>query len=90
MPFRRVGVQQGWNVIDYGCGPLGGLAVLAEMVGPAGRVVGVDVSQAAVQRARVAVAALELGNVEVVAGDLHDLDAGRWAARSIWPLRGTS
>lgn len=55
--FRRVGVQQGWNTIDCGCGPLGGLAVLAEMVGPAGRVVGVDVSQAAVQRARAVVAA---------------------------------
>jgi len=74
--FRRVGVQHGWNVIDCGCGPLGGLAVLAEMVGPAGRVVGVDASQAAVQRARAAVTTLELGNVEVVAGDLHELDAG--------------
>src|SRR5580698_4270272 len=63
--FRRAGVQQGWNVIDCGCGPLGGLAVLAEMVGPAGRVVGVDLSPAAVQRARAVVSALELGNVEV-------------------------
>ena len=45
------------------------------MVGPAGRVVGVDVSPAAIQRARAVVSALELGNVEVVAGDLHDLDA---------------
>jgi SAM-dependent methyltransferase len=73
--FRRIGVQPGWNVIDCGCGPIGGLAVLAEMVGPAGRVVGVDVSPAAVQRARAVVTALELGIVEVVAGDLHDLDA---------------
>jgi SAM-dependent methyltransferase len=73
--FRRIGVQPGWNVIDCGCGPIGGLAVLAEMVGPAGRVVGVDVSPAAVRRARAVVTALELGIVEVVAGDLHDLDA---------------
>ena len=73
--FRRVGVQPGWNVIDCGCGPIGGLAVLAEMVGPAGRVVGVDVSPVAIQRARAVVTALELGIVEVVAGDLHDLDA---------------
>jgi SAM-dependent methyltransferase len=73
--FRRAGVQHGWNVIDCGCGPIGGLAVLAEMVGPAGRVVGVDVSPAAIQRARAVVTALELGIVEVVAGDLHDLDA---------------
>ena len=73
--FRRAGVQHGWNVIDCGCGPIGGLAVLAEMVGPAGRVVGVDVSPAAVQRARAVVTALELSIVELVAGDLHDLDA---------------
>src|SRR5262249_52436355 len=37
--FRRVGMQQGWQAIDCGCGPIGGLAVMAEMVGPAGRVV---------------------------------------------------
>jgi len=71
--FRRVGVQEGWNVIDCGCGPIGGLAVMAEMVGPAGRVVGVDFSEPAVQRARSVVAALELGNVELFAGDIHEL-----------------
>jgi len=72
--FSRLGVQQGWNAIECGCGPIGGLAVMAEMVGPAGRIVGVDFNQAAVQRARAVVSALELGNVEVVAGDLHELD----------------
>ena len=51
------------------------LAVLAELAGPAGLVVGIDVNPAAVQQAGAAAAALELGNVEVVAGDLHDLDA---------------
>ena len=73
--FRRVGVQEGWHVIDCGCGPIGGLAVMAEMVGPAGRVVGVDFSEPAVQRARSVVAALQLGNVEVFAGDINELDA---------------
>src|SRR6188472_84105 len=73
--FRRVGMQEGWHVIDCGCGPIGGLAVMAEMVGPAGRVVGVDFSEPAVQRARSVVAALQLGNVELFAGDIHELDA---------------
>ena len=72
--FRRVGLQAGWNAIDCGCGPIGALAVMAEMAGPTGRIVGVDFNEAAVQRARTVVAALELGNVEVVAGDLHELD----------------
>ena len=30
--LRRVGVGPGWSVIDCGCGPIGGLAILAEMV----------------------------------------------------------
>ena len=72
--FSRAGVSDGWAAIDCGCGPLGGLAVLAEMVGPAGRVVGVDLSELAVMRARSVAAALGLGNVEVVAGDIHQLD----------------
>jgi len=73
--FRRVGMQEGWQVVDCGCGPIGGLAVMAEMVGPAGRVVGVDFSEQAIQRARSVVAALGLGNVELLAGDIHELDA---------------
>jgi ubiquinone/menaquinone biosynthesis C-methylase UbiE len=73
--FRRVGMQPGWRAIDCGCGPIGGLAVMAEMVGPAGRVVGIDFSEPTVQRARSVVAALELGNVELVAGDINELDA---------------
>jgi ubiquinone/menaquinone biosynthesis C-methylase UbiE len=73
--FRRVGMGEGWHVIDCGCGPIGGLAVMAEIVGPAGRVAGVDFSEPAIQRARSVVAALELGNVELFAGDIHELDA---------------
>jgi SAM-dependent methyltransferase len=73
--FSRVGIRDGWTAIDCGCGPLGGLAVLAEMVGPSGRVVGVDFSEPTIQRARSVVAALGLANVELAAGDIHDLDA---------------
>jgi SAM-dependent methyltransferase len=72
--FSRAGVAPGWAAIDCGCGPIGALAVLSEMVGPGGRVVGVDASELAVTRARSAAAALQLGNTEVVAGDIHRLD----------------
>jgi SAM-dependent methyltransferase len=72
--FGRIGVRDGWNAIECGCGPIGGLAVMAEMTGPSGRVVGVDINPAAVHRARAAVSALELGDVRVVTGDVHDLE----------------
>jgi ubiquinone/menaquinone biosynthesis C-methylase UbiE len=73
--FRRVGVGPGWTVIDCGCGPVGALALLAELVGPAGRVVGIDFSEPTIQRARSVVAAAGLDNVELFAGDIHELDA---------------
>ena len=79
--FLRVGMQEGWHAIDCGCGPIGGLAVMAEMAGPAGRIVGVDLNKAAIQRARSIVAALELGNVELFAGDIHELDAAAVGGR---------
>jgi SAM-dependent methyltransferase len=72
--FRKIGMKPGWRVIDCGCGPLGALAVMAEMVGPKGRVVGIDFSEPAVQRARSIASTLGLDNVEVRVGDVHDLD----------------
>jgi SAM-dependent methyltransferase len=72
--FRKIGVEAGWRVLDCGCGPLGALAVMAEMVGPEGQVVGIDFSEPAVQRARSIASTLGLDNVEVRVGDIHDLD----------------
>ena len=72
--FARAGVSEGWTVIDCGCGPMGAIAVLAEMVGPTGRVVGVDFSEAAVGRARSIADAVGLENVSLHAGDIHELD----------------
>lgn len=78
--LSRTGISAGWRALDCGCGPLGGLAVLAEMVGPDGQVVGVDVSDPTVQHARSVVSALGLTNVEVVLGDVHDLEPQRVGA----------
>jgi SAM-dependent methyltransferase len=72
--FRRVGVQEGWHVLECGCRPVRALAVLAELVGPSGKVVGIDFSEPAVQRARSVVATLGLDNVQVFAGDVHDVN----------------
>jgi SAM-dependent methyltransferase len=72
--FRKVGIKPGWRAIDCGCGPLGALAVMAEMVGPEGQVVGIDFSEPAVQRARSIASTLGLDNVEVRVGDVHDVD----------------
>src|SRR5262249_44005196 len=75
--FRRVGVQEGWRVLECGCGPIGALAVLAEMVGATGEVVGIDFSEQAVRRAREVIATLGLDNVQVLVADVHDADMAR-------------
>jgi ubiquinone/menaquinone biosynthesis C-methylase UbiE len=72
--LERAGVQPGWRAIECGCGPIGALAVLADMVGPRGRVTGVDFNEPTVQMARSVVKALDLTNVDVIAGDVNELD----------------
>jgi SAM-dependent methyltransferase len=65
----RVGVAPGWDVVDLGCGPSGILDLLAERVGPAGRVTGLDFNPANVALAREFAAGNGLSNVEVAEGD---------------------
>jgi SAM-dependent methyltransferase len=48
----RAGIGAGHHVVDLGCGPLGALHALASVVGPSGRVVGIDASAAALDKAR--------------------------------------
>jgi SAM-dependent methyltransferase len=73
--LRRSGIAPGWKALDCGCGPLGALPQLAELVGETGRVTGVDLNPEAARRAQAAAGALGLGNVRAVAGDVHDLVA---------------
>jgi SAM-dependent methyltransferase len=65
----RVGVAEGWQAVDLGCGPSGILDLLADRVGPAGRVIGLDFEPANVALAREFTAERGLANVEVMQGD---------------------
>ena len=67
--FDAIGVDAGARVVELGCGPRGCLEQLSRRVGPAGSVVGVEVSEQSVALARAIVEEAGLGNVEVRAGD---------------------
>ncbi|HJQ42539.1 MAG TPA: class I SAM-dependent methyltransferase [Jatrophihabitantaceae bacterium] len=71
-------IDAGWTVLECGCGPLGAMAILSELVGAEGRVVGLDFNPGTVERARSVVDELGLRNVEVQTGDINDsaCDAG--------------
>lgn len=53
---RRASVGDGATAVDLGCGPLGALAALANVVGRHGTVIGVDASAAALAQARTLLA----------------------------------
>jgi SAM-dependent methyltransferase len=70
----RVGLRPGGEALDVGCGPLGVLDLLAERVGPTGRVVGVDREERYLAIARQELHARGLDGVELVAGDATGTD----------------
>jgi SAM-dependent methyltransferase len=70
--LSRLGSGSGKHVLDVGCGALGWLRILAEWVGPSGRVVGGDVDESLLDAARAFLEAERVGNVELVVDDLFD------------------
>jgi SAM-dependent methyltransferase len=70
---RRAGLGPGGRAIDIGCGPLGALPALAELVGADGAVVGLDSSSEALALARSILD--ERGGIAVtlVQGELHNV-----------------
>jgi SAM-dependent methyltransferase len=69
--FVRLGVRDGQSVLDVGCGSGDDLRALAELVGPTGRVVGVDSSTEMLTQARERTRGLP---VDVRPGDAQRLD----------------
>jgi ubiquinone/menaquinone biosynthesis C-methylase UbiE len=73
------GVTRGDRVLDVCCGAGASALVAAERVGPAGRVVGVDLAERLLERARVKARERGLRNVDFVVGDMTGLDGPRGA-----------
>jgi ubiquinone/menaquinone biosynthesis C-methylase UbiE len=80
--WERAGIVKGAQVVDLGCGPGAVLLELARLVGPDGRVVGVDQDPEARETATAWAGEEGLGNVEIREGLATDsgLPAGEWDA----------
>lgn len=72
-PFAFMEVQPGETVLDLGCGAGMDLLIAAQKVGPGGRVIGVDMTDEMVERARRNVAEAGFTNVEVRTGIIEEL-----------------
>jgi arsenite methyltransferase len=72
-PLALAEVREGDTVLDLGSGAGIDLLLAAKLVGPKGRVIGVDMTSAMIERARANAAAAGLSNVEVLEGIIEDL-----------------
>jgi arsenite methyltransferase len=64
-PFSLFSIQPGTVILDIGCGAGFDLSVAARLTGPEGRVVGVDLTEALVERARANLRKAGIANAEV-------------------------
>ena len=64
--FSDAGIRDAMNVLDLGSGAGDVAMLLAEMVGPAGRVIGLDLDRDAIQHARERAIAAQFQNVSFV------------------------
>ena len=72
-PWVHGRLEPGQTVLDLGCGAGTDLLIAAQMVGPGGNVVGVDMTAAMLDRARASANAMELDSVELHLGLIEDL-----------------
>jgi arsenite methyltransferase len=66
-------MQPGETVLDLGCGAGTDLLIAAQMVGPEGRAIGVDMTPEMLRRARESAEAMGLANVELHESLIEDL-----------------
>jgi SAM-dependent methyltransferase len=64
-PWVHGRVEEGQTVLDLGCGAGTDLLIAAQMVGRKGRVIGIDMTESMLARARQSAAAMGLENVEL-------------------------
>lgn len=72
--WQRAGFTVGQTLLDVGCGPGYATLDLAEIVGPAGRVVGVDRSRRFLSHLETQIEQRGIGHVETVEMDLDDAE----------------
>jgi SAM-dependent methyltransferase len=72
-PFSLGRLESGEKVLDIGCGAGTDTLVAAQMVAPAGRVTGIDMTPEMLSRARAAAAEMGATNVEFAEGDVEQL-----------------
>jgi len=75
-PFGLGPIAAGETVLDLGCGAGTDLLIAAQMAGPGGRAIGIDMTAAMTDRARASAREMGLDNVELHEGLIETLPLG--------------
>ena len=67
--LSEVGLKQGFNVLDYGCGPGGYVLPTSKLVGEEGRLYALDVTPLAIKMVKKTAEKNRLKNVETIISD---------------------
>jgi SAM-dependent methyltransferase len=83
--WERAQIRPGQTVLDLGCGPGYASLDMAELVGPGGRVIGIDESAIFLKQLQEQAAGRRLANVERVLGDVQELESALTSAGVMAP-----
>jgi ubiquinone/menaquinone biosynthesis C-methylase UbiE len=67
--LKEVGIESGFYVLDFGCGPGSYIMPLSELVGKSGKIYALDVHPLAIQSVQTLASRKRLGNVKTVLSD---------------------
>jgi ubiquinone/menaquinone biosynthesis C-methylase UbiE len=67
--LKEAGIEPGFAVLDFGCGPGGYIAPLVELVGPSGRIHALDIHPLAVQGVKKMAKRKGFENIETIESD---------------------
>jgi ubiquinone/menaquinone biosynthesis C-methylase UbiE len=67
--LREAGIQRGFRVLDYGCGPGSYIIPLAELVGESGKIYALDIHPLAIHKVKNIASKKQLANVETILSD---------------------
>jgi ubiquinone/menaquinone biosynthesis C-methylase UbiE len=67
--LKEVGIKPGFRVLDYGCGPGSYIVPLAELTGPSGEIIALDITPRAIKEVRKIAVREGLENIETIESD---------------------
>jgi ubiquinone/menaquinone biosynthesis C-methylase UbiE len=69
--LKEAGIESGFCMLDYGCGPGSYIVPLAELVGPSGKIYALDINPLALKEVKKIAAREGIENIETIESDCN-------------------